>query len=136
VAAGFDAFAPELIDTYFPYGCDYLRQLGIALTDLLSLGRQNPQDPHEPFTMAYLALRGCAMAHGASRLHGVVSRRLFTALYPRWPEHEVPIGYITNGVHAPSWDSPWADRLVDPRLWQGPLVRHGGAPHRRYPRPQ
>jgi starch phosphorylase len=61
--------------------------------------------------MAYLAMRGCATAHGVSRLHGVVSRRLFTALYPRWPEHEVPIGYITNGVHAPSWDSPWADRL-------------------------
>jgi glycogen phosphorylase len=49
--------------------------------------------------------------NGVSRLHGAVSRRLFQPLFPRWPEPEVPVGVITNGVHVPSWDSAWADAL-------------------------
>ena len=48
---------------------------------------------------------------GVSRLHAHVSRRLFQALFPRWPEREVPVGHVTNGVHVPSWDSPHADHL-------------------------
>jgi starch phosphorylase len=108
VAVGFDVFAPALLDTYF---CDYVAQLGISLADLLALGRQNPQEVREPFNMAYLAMRGCAIANGVSRLHGTVSRQLFRPLYPGWPTHEVPVGSVTNGIHAPSWDSPWADGL-------------------------
>ena len=61
--------------------------------------------------MAYLAMRGCALANGVSRLHGDVSRRIFSDLYPRWPRHDVPVTHVTNGVHVPSWDSPWADAL-------------------------
>lgn len=111
VADGFDTFAPALIDQYLSYFRDYLTQLGISLHDLLALGRTHPQDTREPFNMAYLAMRGCALANGVSRLHGTVSRQLFQPLYPRWPAQEVPVGHVTNGVHAPTWDSPWADAL-------------------------
>ena len=61
--------------------------------------------------MAYLAIRGSSAVNGVSRLHGKVSRRLFLPLFPRWPEEEVPIGHVTNGVHMPTWDSAPADEL-------------------------
>jgi starch phosphorylase len=61
--------------------------------------------------MAYLAIRGSGAANGVSRLHGKVSRHLFLPLFPRWPEDEVPIGHVTNGVHMPTWDSAPADDL-------------------------
>lgn len=111
VTAGFDVYSPALIQKYFPYFRTYLAQLGISLTELLALGRRNPQDDNEPFNMAYLAMRGCALANGVSRLHGAVSRRIFSDLYPHWPQSDIPVTYVTNGVHVPSWDSPWADTL-------------------------
>ena len=61
--------------------------------------------------MAYLAIRGSGAVNGVSRLHGEVSRRLFLPLFPRWPEDEIPIGHVTNGVHMPTWDSAPADDL-------------------------
>src|SRR5262249_54003868 len=71
--------------------------------------------------MAYLAIRGSGAVNGVSRLHGEVSRRIFQSLYPRWPEAEVPVAHVTNGVHTPSWDSPEADalwtRAVGPAAW-------------------
>jgi starch phosphorylase len=122
VAAGFDRFAPELMQQYFH---DALRPRELSLAALLALGRADPGDDREAFNMAYLALRGCGRANGVSRLHGEVSRRLFSGLYPRWPEREVPIDHVTNGVHVPSWDSPWSDRLwsqaCGKRRWLGAL---------------
>src|SRR6202522_2001228 len=109
VAAGFDRFPPALIEQYLTgYAQEKLR---INLHDLLALGRQNPNDASESFNMAYLAVRGSGSVNGVSRLHGQVSRHLFAPLFPRWPEAEVPIGYVTNGVHMPSWDSAAADDL-------------------------
>jgi starch phosphorylase len=78
---------------------------------LLALGRQNPADSSESFNMAYLAMRGSGAANGVSRLHGKVSRHLFEPLFPHWPEGEIPIGHVTNGVHMPTWDSATADDL-------------------------
>ena len=109
VAAGFDRFPPTLIEQYLAGYAE--RKLGIALQDLLALGRQNPTDSSEHFNMAYLALRGCGAANGVSRLHGKVSRRLFLPVFPRWPEDDIPIGHVTNGVHMPTWDSAPADDL-------------------------
>ena len=109
VAAGFDRFAPALIEQYL--GGYAEEKLGIALNDLLALGRQNPNDSSESFNMAYLAIRGSGAVNGVSRLHGKVSRHLFEPLFPRWPADEVPVGYVTNGVHMPSWDSAEADDL-------------------------
>jgi starch phosphorylase len=109
VAAGFDRFTPALIEQYL--GGYAEKKLGISIHDLLALGRQNPDDSSEPFNMAYLAMRGSGAANGVSRLHGQVSRRLFLPLFPRWPEDEVPVGHVTNGVHMPTWDSAEADDL-------------------------
>jgi starch phosphorylase len=109
VAAGFDRFTPALIEQYL--GRYATQKLGIPLRDLLALGRQNPDDDAESFNMAYLAVRGSGSVNGVSRLHGQVSRHLFSPLFPRWPVDEVPIGHVTNGVHMPTWDSAAADDL-------------------------
>ena len=109
VAAGFDRFAPALIEQYL--GAYAEKELGITSRDLLALGRQDPNDEAEAFNMAYLAIHGSGSVNGVSRLHGTVSRRLFEPLFPRWPESDVPVGHVTNGVHMPTWDSAAADLL-------------------------
>ncbi len=108
VAAGFDAFPSDLIRRSLR---DYVAQLGTTMEEFLRLGRRDQQNPEEPFTMAALAMRGSLLVNGVSKLHGAVSRRLFQPAYPRWPEDEVPVTSVTNGVHVPSWDSEWADVL-------------------------
>ncbi|HZZ57359.1 MAG TPA: alpha-glucan family phosphorylase [Opitutaceae bacterium] len=108
VPAGFDRFPPEMVEHYLG---GYARELGLSARDLLALGRRNADDAGEAFNMAYLALRGSGAANGVSRLHGQVSRRIFAPLFPRWPEAEVPVGHVTNGVHMPSWDSQAADAV-------------------------
>jgi starch phosphorylase len=109
VEAGFDRFVPVLMEQYLGWYAQ--NKLGISLSDLLALGRQNPDDSSEPFNMAYLAIRGSGAVNGVSRLHGQVSRRILQVLFPRWPENEVPIGHVTNGVHMSSWDSEETDSL-------------------------
>jgi starch phosphorylase len=109
VEAGFDRFVPSLIE---PYLGRYARErLGIEPSRLLALGRAVSSDPDEPFNMAYLAIRGSGAINGVSRLHGAVSREIFQVLFPRWPQAEVPVGYVTNGVHVPTWESASADAL-------------------------
>jgi len=109
VAAGFDRFAPALVEQYL--GGYAARELGITLHDLLALGRSNPSDASEPFNMAYLAIRSSGAVNGVSRLHGQVSRHLFEPLFAHWPEDEIPVGHVTNGIHVPTWDSAPADDL-------------------------
>ena len=109
VPAGFDRFPPALIEQYL--GRYAREKLGIPLETLLALGRADPLDPEEPFNMAYLAVRTSGAVNGVSRLHGEVSRQLFGPLFPNWPEVEIPIGHVTNGVHMPTWDSAPADAL-------------------------
>ncbi len=108
VEAGFDRFPPALVGRYLGA---YVGKLGIGLDELLALGRANPGDASEPLNMAYLAIRASRTVNGVSRLHGEVSRRVFRPLFPRWPQAEVPVTHITNGVHVPSWDSAAADDL-------------------------
>jgi starch phosphorylase len=109
VAAGFDLFSPALIAQYLERYAN--EALGLSVRDLLALGRKDPNDMDEPFNMAYLAMRGSGAVNGVSRLHGQVSRHIFAPLFPRRPEEEVPVGYVTNGVHMPTWDSAPADKL-------------------------
>jgi starch phosphorylase len=109
VAAGFDRFAPALIEQYLGRYAE--QKLGIPLHDLLALGRQNPNDLSESFNMAYLAVRGSGAVNGVSRLHEKVSRHIFLPLFPHWPQDEIPIGHVTNGVHMSTWDSAPADDL-------------------------
>ena len=73
--------------------------------------------------MAFLAVRGSGHVNGVSKLHGQVSRQIFQPLFPRWPQTEVPIGSVTNGVHMPTWDSLEADALwttaCGKKRWRG-----------------
>ena len=109
VAAGFDCFPADLMHRYLDvYAGD---RLGVALDDLMALGRENPADANAPFNMAYLAVRGSGAVNGVSQLHGQVSRRIFQAIFPRWPRREVPVGHVTNGIHAATWDSRMSDAL-------------------------
>jgi glycogen phosphorylase len=109
VEAGFDRFVPSLVEWYLKsYAED---GLSISVQDLLALGRRDRDDSSEPFNMAYLAVRGSGRVNGVSKLHGQVSRQIFQPLYPRWPQIEVPVTYVTNGVNTPTWDSAGADRL-------------------------
>jgi starch phosphorylase len=109
VDAGFDRFDPGLMEKYFKNYVE--KELSISLDDLLALGRRSRNDSSEPFNMAYLAIRGSGAVNGVSQLHGQVSRRLLQVLFPRWPEVEVPVTHVTNGVHMPTWDSAEADHL-------------------------
>ena len=109
VAAGFDRFDPALIRQYLGRYAE--EKLGLTVHDMLALGRLNPNDETEDFKMPYLAIHGSGAVNGVSRLHGQVSRHLFEPLYPRWPANEIPIGYVTNGVHMPTWDSAAADEF-------------------------
>jgi len=122
VAAGFDRFAPDLFELYF---LDYAARLRVDFAELIALGRANSTDNSEPFNMAYLAVRGSGAINGVSKLHGKVSRHIFQSLFPHWPTHEVPVGYVTNGVHVPSWDSEAADTLwteaCGKSRWRGAL---------------
>jgi starch phosphorylase len=93
VPAGIDRFPKALIERYFA-------GFGVPLHELLALGAE--EDPSK-FNMAHMGLRLGQRANGVSRLHGIVSRYMFKDLWPGFDEEDVPIGYITNGVHAPTW---------------------------------
>jgi glycogen phosphorylase len=121
VEAGFDRFAPDLMERYLKKYAE--EKLSISLDELLAMGRRDRGNSSEPFNMAYLAIRGSGAINGVSKLHGEVSRRLFQPLFPRWPEAEVPVTHVTNGVHTPTWDSAEADRLWE--LFCGKQCWHG-----------
>ncbi len=131
VAAGFDRYPSELLRRY---AGEAALEMGVTMEDILALGRANPKDASEEFNMAYLAMRTCARSNGVSELHGQVSQRIFQPLFPRWPQREVPVGHVTNGVHMPSWaasdsdalwrqlfgDNPWQqdETQLNPARWQ------------------
>jgi starch phosphorylase len=117
VEAGFDRFDPGLIAWYLK---NYAEQgLSISIEDLMALGRRDRRDSSEAFNMAYLAVRGSGAVNGVSQLHGQVSRRIFQVLFPRWPEIEVPVTHVTNGVHTSTWDSARSDALWEATCGKG-----------------
>jgi glycogen phosphorylase len=129
VPAGHDRFHGGLIEEHL----GPLREaMGLSHDRLMSLGRENPGNPHEDFCMTVLGLKLSRRANAVSALHGEVSRAMWTNLYPGKPEEEVPIGHITNGVHVPTWLAPqmsvlydrhlgsdWRKRGSQTRLWEG-----------------
>ncbi|WP_205857118.1 alpha-glucan family phosphorylase, partial [Phytoactinopolyspora endophytica] len=104
VAAGIDRFPRELVQQYF--GGDNATT-GVPVDRILALGTEDYEggDP-SVFNMAVMGLRLGQRANGVSRLHGQVSRGMFSGLWPAFDENEVPIGSITNGVHWPTWVAP------------------------------
>ncbi len=97
----------------------------------MSLGRVDPQNPHEPFCMTVIGLKMSRYANAVSNLHGRISRRMWASLWPHMKEESVPIGHITNGVHTQSWlawqmaqlydkhfPAGWKNLMGRPDVWQ------------------
>ena len=116
VPAGIDTFHPDLVRAYFE---SFAKSMGISIHVLLGFGRQDPRSKDEEFSMAVLALRLSSWINGVSRLHGVVSRKMWQRIWPRTPESDLPIVHVTNGVHIPSYISKGMaenfDRYLSPR---------------------
>lgn len=102
VPSGNDYFAPPLMEKYFS---NFARELQLSFHDFLALGRQNSGNNGEDFCMTILALRMAGHSNGVSKLHGLVSRKMWHNVWPGITIDEVPITSITNGVHAPTWVS-------------------------------
>ncbi len=119
VPAGIDRFPQEMLLRYFK---NYYPQLRLDGEGLLALGRENVFAKTEFFSMAVLAIRMSDWANGVSRLHGKVSRAMWHNIWPGVPEEDVPIGHVTNGVHARSWMSGdlinLFDRYLGAARWQ------------------
>ncbi|WP_321471665.1 alpha-glucan family phosphorylase [uncultured Paludibaculum sp.] len=110
VPAGFDRFETWLMEKYFR---EYTGTLGLTFERLLEYGRQDPTRTDEQFNMAFLAARHSAYCNGVSRLHGEVSRRMAQAMWSGYSLQEVPIGYVTNGIHTRSWVSMEMSALLN-----------------------
>ena len=100
VPAGHDYFHEHLLQQYlYPYA----ESLGISWEQFVALGKINPGDHNELFSMSHLAMRLSQEVNGVSRLHGAVSQKMFNVLYPGYIPEELHIGYVTNSVHYPTW---------------------------------
>ncbi len=100
VPAGHDYFEEGL---FYKYMNEYPKKLGIEWDDLIGLGRQNPADKGEKFSMSVFALNTCQEANGVSWLHGEVSKKMFAPVWPGYFPEELHVDYVTNGVHMPTW---------------------------------
>jgi len=113
VPAGHDRFHPDLVEAQL----GPLRQsMGMERRELLDLGRVRTDDAQERFCMTVLAARLSHRINGVSHLHGIISREMWTDLWPDLPTHRVPIGHISNGVHIPTWIGPEFRQLFDRHL--------------------
>jgi glycogen phosphorylase len=116
VPAGNDVFDHGLMEKYFR---GFAASIGMDFEEFLGLGRRNPSDLTEGFCMPVLGLRLSCRANGVSRLHGRVAREMWHEVWPQADKEEVPITYITNGVHIPSYLSRDLMRLYDRYLGPG-----------------
>lgn len=128
VPAGHDYFDEGLFGKYMG---EYPAKLGISWNDLMNMGRENP-NTDERFSMSVFALNTCQEANGVSWLHGEVSKKMFAGIWKGYSWQESHVGYVTNGVHMPTWAaSEWkefyAEKLgqqvfenqSDPEAWKG-----------------
>jgi starch phosphorylase len=127
VPAGHDYFEESLFRKYMNHFPD---KLGISWQDFMDMGRENPGSS-EKFSMSVFALNTCQEANGVSYLHGEVSKRMFAPVWKGYFPSELHVGYVTNGVHMPSWaasefrkvyercfNADFYDRQSDPEVWE------------------
>ncbi len=117
VPAGHDYFEEGL---FYKYMSEYPQRLGIEWKDLIGMGRQNPEDNNEKFSMSVFALNTCQEANGVSWLHGEVSKKMFAPVWPGYFPEELHVSYVTNGVHMPTWAaSEWKElyKKTFPKQW-------------------
>ena len=128
VPAGHDRFDPALVEEHLG---PLREELGLTKEQFLGLGRVDPQDEQELFCMTVIGLKLSRTANAVSQLHGRVSRRMWSHLWPWRIEEEIPIGHITNGVHTQSWLADqmaklydkhfpigWRENIGEPSTWQ------------------
>ncbi len=128
VPAGHDRFDITLVEEHVGPLRD---KLGLSVEDMMNLGRIEPQTEGEPFCMTVIGLKLSRTANAVSQLHGQVSRRMWSNLWPWRVEEEIPIGHITNGVHTLSWMTDqmkllcnryfpehWRNEIGEPHIWQ------------------
>ena len=128
VPAGHDYFEESLFGKYLG---EYPAKLGISWSDLMNMGRENP-DTNERFSMSVFALNTCQEANGVSWLHGEVSKKMFAGVWKGYAPEESHVGYVTNGVHMPTWAATeWKDFYGEhlnhdmfkdqsnPEMWKG-----------------
>ncbi|MBN1625347.1 MAG: alpha-glucan family phosphorylase [Deltaproteobacteria bacterium] len=126
VAAGHDVFPFNMIEKYFH---SYWIELGLSRDTFMHMG-VHPENPGNGFNMTAFALRLSGCRNAVSKRHAEVSRKMWQSLWPDIAEDEIPIGYVTNGVHVPTWTEPkmkllldrylgenWMERHDDPELW-------------------
>lgn len=107
VAAGHDLFPRDLVLKYFE---DFIREMGVSQEAFLRLGQGDENDHH--FNMTRLAVAGARSINGVSEIHGNVSARILASAWPDIPARENPVGYVTNGVHVPTFmREEWAELL-------------------------
>lgn len=100
VPAGHDFFTEDLLRTYISH---YPDRLNISWQEFMNLGKYRENDPTEKFSMSVLAVKMSQEVNGVSKIHGRVSREMFQGLYEGYYADELHIGYVTNGVHHPTW---------------------------------
>ncbi len=108
VPAGHDAFPESMIRQYMAH---YPDVLGITWEQFINLGKTKPNDPNEKFSMSVLACNLSQEVNGVSWLHGEVSKEILGNIWPGYFKNELHIGYVTNGVHFPTWTSSVLSRL-------------------------
>ena len=128
VPAGNDIFPIPLVEKYFK---DFWPKLGLSREEFLKLGMKPGKDLDSGFNMGILALKIAGKKNGVSKLHGAVSRELFSEVWPNIAANESPIGYVTNGIHTCSWLAPklkelynkylmpyWQDKIYEEKIWE------------------
>ncbi|MBQ0072826.1 MAG: alpha-glucan family phosphorylase [Prevotella sp.] len=116
VPAGHDYFDKDLFGKYMG---GYAQMLGISWKEFIGMGRTNPEDDNERFCMSTFALNTCQEANGVSMLHGWVSQKMFQFIWNGYYPEENHVGYVTNGVHFPSWCATEWRKVYDKYLKKG-----------------
>ncbi len=127
VPAGFDLFSKELVEKYF---ANYVGELGLTMDQFMAKGRAVPSDQAEPFNVAVLSLRHAYRRNAVSALHRRVTAHMMRAGWPDLPDEDMPIEYVTNGVHMRGWVAAdlaqlfdrylgprWREDPADPAVW-------------------
>jgi starch phosphorylase len=116
VPAGHDYFDKELFGKYMG---GYPQMLGISWEEFIGMGRTNPDDDNERFCMSTFACNTCQEVNGVSKLHGWVSQKMFAPIWNGYFPEETHVGYVTNGVHFPSWCATEWRKVYDKYLKKG-----------------
>lgn len=129
VPAGHDRFSNDLMKFVFDH---HVQNYGMTMDELIHFGREHADNPNDIFCMTVLAMKMSRTANGVSELHGAVSREMWKPLYPKAKTvDDVPIGFVTNGIHVESWanemtsafwtntlGTDWNKHFLEPKFWE------------------